>query len=225
MPHDVDHNTILDRLAATRGGVKNVFETLDPKRTAHVIIDMQNGFVEEGAPVEVPMARTISCNINRISAAVRASGGRNYFVRYTTPADIDESWQVMMSRLGSMAKTHREAFMPGAHYWQLWPELEVLEEDRLVAKGRFSAFTQGTSDLHSIMQADSIDTIVVSGTVTNVCCESTARDAMQRNYRVILATDANAALSNETHAGALESLAFAFADLRSTEELEQLLAC
>ena len=203
--------------------MKNVFETLDPTRTAHVIIDMQNGFVEQGAPVEVPMARTISGNINRISAAIRAAGGRNYFVRYSTPENIDESWRVMLSRLGAMADTHRDAFMPGAHYWQLWPELEVLEEDRLVAKGRFSAFTQGTSDLHGIMQADGIDTVIVSGTLTNVCCESTARDAMQRNYRVILASDANAALSDETHAAALESLAFAFADLRSTDELEALL--
>jgi ureidoacrylate peracid hydrolase len=224
MPHDVDHTAILDRLAAARGGVRNIFETLDPKRTAHVIIDMQNGFVEEGAPVEVPMARTISGNINRVSAAIRAAGGRNYFVRYTTPEDIDESWPVMMIRTGALAKAHREGFTAGAHYWQLWPELEVLEGDKLVAKGRFSAFTPGTSELHDILQADGIDTVIVTGTLTNVCCESTARDAMQRNYRVIVVPDANAALSDEAHAATLESLGFVFADLRSTEELEALLS-
>ena len=85
MPHDIDHNAILDRLAATRGGVRNVFDRIDPARTAHLVIDMQNGFVEQGAPVEVPMARTIAGNINRISAAIRAAGGLNVFVQYTTP--------------------------------------------------------------------------------------------------------------------------------------------
>ena len=223
MPHDVDHGAILDRLAAGRGGVRNVFDTLDPARTGHVIIDMQNGFVEQGAPVEVPMARSISANINWISAAVRAAGGRNYFVQYTTPGDVDQSWAVMMERLGGLADAHREGFKPGAHYWEVWPELEVLEGDRTVAKGRFSAFTHGTSELHDRLQADGIDTVIVTGTLTNVCCESTARDAMQRNYRTIMATDANAALSDEAHAATLESLAFAFADLHSTAEIEALL--
>jgi ureidoacrylate peracid hydrolase len=223
MPHAIDHRAILDRLAEGRGGVRNVFETLDPARTAHVVIDMQNGFVEQGAPVEVPMARGISGNINRISAAIRASGGRNYFVQYTTPDDVDRSWLVMMERLGGMAAIHRQGFQPGEHYWQLWPELEVLDGDRVVAKGRFSAFTPGTSELHDRLQADGIDTVIVTGTLTNVCCESTARDAMQRNYRTIVAADANAALSDEAHAATLESLAFAFADLRSAEEIEALL--
>ena len=86
MPHAVDHTAILDRLAAMRGGTRNVFGALDPKRTAHLIVDMQNGFMEQGAPVEVPMARDIVSEVNRLSAAVRAAGGRNYFLRYTTPA-------------------------------------------------------------------------------------------------------------------------------------------
>ena len=71
MPHAVDHNAILDRLAATRGGVRNVFEGLDPARTAHLVVDMQNGFMEPGAPVEVPEARGIVDNVNRIIRAMR----------------------------------------------------------------------------------------------------------------------------------------------------------
>jgi ureidoacrylate peracid hydrolase len=224
MPHDVDHNAILDRLAAARGGVRNVFETIDPARTAHLVIDMQNGFVEEGAPVEVPMARTISPNINRISAAIRAAGGLNVFVQYTTPDDVDDCWSIMMTRLGGLSTAHREGFRPGAHHWQLWPELEVLEGDLVLPKGRFSAFTPGTSPVKEALQAAAIDTVIVTGTLTNVCCESTARDAMQHNYRVIMAADANAALSDEEHAGALNSLGFAFADIRPTEEINELLS-
>lgn len=225
MPHAVDHTQILDRLAATRGGARNAFETLDPARTAHLIIDMQNGFMEPGAPVEVPMARQIVEEINRLSAAMRATGGRNYFVRYTTPHGEIPGWPVMWRRLGpDGAKTHQDAFTPGAHYWQLWPEIEVAEGDTVLDKHRFSAFTPGTSDLPAMLDADGIDTVIVSGTLTNCCCESTARDAMQNNYRVIMATDANAALSDEEHAATLHILGMVFADLRSVEELEAMLA-
>lgn len=223
MPHDVDHNVILDRLAAARGGVRNVFDTIDPARTAQLVIDMQNGFVEQGAPVEVPMARTISANINRISAALRAAGGRNVFVQYTTPSDIDDCWSIMMTRMGGLSGAHREGFREGAHYWQLWPELEVLEGDLTVPKGRFSAFTPGTSPVADELRAAGIDTVIVTGTLTNVCCESTARDAMQHNFRVIMAADANAALSDAEHEAALNSLGFVFADIRSTAEIERLL--
>jgi len=224
MPHAVDYDVILDELAAGRGGVRNVFDSLDPKKTAHVVIDMQNGFVEEGAPVEVPAAREISKGINRISAAIRASGGKNYFVQYTTPDDIDQCWSIMMTRLGALSDAHREGFSRGEHYWQLWPELEVLPGDVCIEKGRFSAFTPGTSMLKQALEADGVDTVIVSGTVTNICCESTARDAMQHNYRVIMATDGNAALSDADHAAALKSLAFAFADLRSSNEIAAMLS-
>ena len=223
MPHDVDHSAILDRLARSRGGVRNNFEVLDPARTAQVIIDMQNGFVEQGAPVEVPMARTLSGNINRISAALREAGGLNFFVRYTTPDDFDTSWSVMAARLGLAADAHREAFLEGAHYWQLWPELEIEPADSVVEKLRFSAFTPGTSELGDELKAAGIDTLIVTGTLTNVCCESTARDAMQHNYRVIMAADANAALTDEEHAAALLSLGFVFADIRSTDEIVGML--
>jgi ureidoacrylate peracid hydrolase len=224
MPHAVDHNAILDRLAATRGGTRNVFDRVDPKRTAHVIVDMQNGFMEEGAPVEVPMARAIVDEVNRLSTAVRAVGGRNYFVRYTTPHGEIPAWPIMWKRLGPEGATiHQDAFTPGAHHWQLWPEIEVAEGDVVLDKHRFSAFTPGTSELPALLKADGIDTVIISGTLTNCCCESTARDAMQNNYRVIMAADANAALSDEEHAATLHILGLVFADLRSVAELEDML--
>jgi len=222
MPHDVDHATILDRLAGTRGGVRNSFTDIDPRRTAHLIIDMQNGFMEEGAPVEVPMAREIVENINRISAAMRKAGGRNFFVRFTTPPEGSPSWSNFHVRMGPGAEGHKEAFTPGGHYWQLWPGLEVRDEDMVVEKHRFSAFTHGTSDLNRILRDEGIDTVLITGTLTNCCCESTARDAMQHNYRVLVAADANAALTDEEHAATLHNMAFVFADLYSTEEIENL---
>ena len=107
MPHAVDHHAILERLAATRGGVRNAFAVIDPERTAHLVIDMQNGFLEPGAPVEVPEARSVVDNINRISAAVRESGGLNVFVQFTTPDGEAPAWPVFYERMGVASGPHQ----------------------------------------------------------------------------------------------------------------------
>jgi ureidoacrylate peracid hydrolase len=179
--------------------------------------------MEEGAPVEVPMARDVVDNINRVSAAIRKAGGRNFFVRFTTPPEGSPSWSNFHFRMGPAAEGHRNAFTPGEHYWQLWPGLDVQDEDMVVEKQRFSAFTPGTSDLNALLRQNGIDTVLITGTLTNCCCESTARDAMQHNYRVLIAADANAALTDEEHAATLHNMAFVFADLYSTDEIERLL--
>jgi ureidoacrylate peracid hydrolase len=217
----VDHHAILDALAATRGGVRNVFDDIDPSRLAHICVDMQNGFMEEGAPVEVPAARGIVENINRISAAVRAAGGTNVFLRFTTPDAA--SWSNFARRMGPAAAAHREAFTPGNHYWDLAADLDVQPEDVIVDKHRFSGFTAGTSTLDAELKARGIDTVLITGTLTNCCCESTARDAMQLNYRVLVAADANAALTDEEHSATLHIMAMVFADLYDTDEVVALL--
>ncbi|MFM9937434.1 MAG: cysteine hydrolase family protein [Novosphingobium sp.] len=218
----VDHHAILDALAATRGGVRNVFDDIDPARLAHICVDMQYGFMEEGAPVEVPAARGIVGNINRISAAVRAAGGTNVFLRFTTPDAA--SWSNFARRMGPAATAHREAFTPGAHHWDLSADLDVQPQDVIVNKHRFSGFTPGTSMLDAELKARSIDTVLITGTLTNCCCESTARDAMQLNYRVLVAADANAALTDEEHAATLHIMAMVFADLYNTDEVVEMLA-
>jgi ureidoacrylate peracid hydrolase len=223
MPHAVDHIAILDRFAEARGGNGNVFRDINPRHIAHIIVDMQNGFMEEGAPVEVPVARSIVGSINRISRAVRTSGGTNIFLRYTTPPAAGPDWSNFMVRMGTDADAHRKAFTPGAHYWQLSSDLDVAEQDVIVDKHRFSGFTPGTCNLNDVLKARQIDTVLITGTLTNCCCESTARDAMQHNYRVLIAADANAALSDEEHAATLHTLAMIFADLYSTDEIVALL--
>lgn len=224
------HKIMLDpdlvaRLTAERGGKLHVIDRVDPARTAHLIIDMQNGFLEPGAPVEVPMARKIVPAVNRISQAVRRAGGQNYFVQFTTPVGDLSSWSIFYARSSpETAKGHQEAFTPGAHHWQLWPELDVDDSvDKSIEKRRFGAFIPGTCDLDAQLRAQGIDTVIISGTLTNCCSESTARDAMQLNYRVLFASDANAALSDAEHNMTLNNMLFLFADVRSAEEIAGLL--
>ncbi len=216
---------LIEQLTQTRGGKLHIFDQIDPARTAHVIVDLQNGFMEPGAPVEVPIAREIVPNVNAIANAVRQAGGVNVFVQFATPADALESWSSFYSRFTPESrKAHQEAFAPGAHHWQLWPELDVREGDLKVNKGRFAAFIPGTCDLHQILQDRGIDTLIVTGTVTNCCCESTARDAMQLNYKVIFVSDGNAAFSDAEHNATLNNMCALFADVMSTEEVIKALA-
>jgi ureidoacrylate peracid hydrolase len=219
--HRIEINPqLLRQLTEERGGRLHIFDDIDPSRTAHVIIDLQNGFMEAGAPVEVPTAREIIPNVNAISNAVRRAGGTNVFVRFTTPADSLDSWSSFYARFPqAMRQAHQAAFAAGAHYWQLWPDLDVRDDELQVNKGRFAAFIPGTCDLHRILRDRRIDTLIVTGTLTNCCCESTARDAMQLNYKVIFVSDANAALSDAEHNATLNNMCALFADVMSTSEV------
>lgn len=219
-----DHVVARSRLQ--RGGREHLFERLDMARVAHVIVDMQVGFVAEGAPVEVPMTREIFGEINAVSRAVRAAGGINLFLRYTCDGEEELPWTVWFDNY--MTPEHRgtmqRAFARGAHFWQLAPQLHVAPEDLVVDKTRFSGLIPGTCDMDARLKARGIDTLIISGTLTNCCCESTARDALQMGYNVIFLTDANATLSDEEHNATLISMSAIFADVMDTERLLGLIA-
>lgn len=211
---------LLSQIRSQRGTV-HPFARLDMRRTAHIVVDLQNGFMESGAPVEVPVAREIVPNVNSISAAVRRCGGRNVFLRMTVDADSRSSWSNWFAYMHTprAGATIAKAFAPNAHYWQLWPELDVGASDHIVEKTRFGAFVPGASRLHELLQGHGVDTLIITGTLTNCCCESTARDAMQMNYKVIFVSDATAALTDAAHGATLENMALLFADVMTTGEV------
>lgn len=107
---------------------------------------------------------------------------------------------------------------------RLWPELRVEETDLLVEKTAASAFFPGRSPLPALLADRGIDTVVITGTVTNVCCESSARDASTLGYRVILVADGTAARCDEDHNAALRTIYRTFGDVRGAAEVLALLA-
>lgn len=216
---------IAARALASRGGRATISGPLDPARTAHLIIDMQNGFVEEGGLIEIPVAREIVPAINRISAAVRAAGGVNVFVLFRMGGDDLRTWSNFYTKVfdEKVAAQMSAAFTPGAHGYELYDALTVDPADLRVDKARFGGFTAGTSDLHALLQERGIDTLIISGTATNICCETTARGAMELNYKVILVSDATAAISDLEHNAALNSLTAIFADVLPTDAVVAML--
>ncbi|HTT41729.1 MAG TPA: cysteine hydrolase [Steroidobacteraceae bacterium] len=219
--HKVSLSTeLLGQIRAQRGEL-HPFGHLDMRRTAHVIVDLQNGFMEPGAPVEVPAARGIVPNVNLIASAVRRAGGRNVFLRMTVDAESRSSWSNWFAHMHTPqgAAAIVRGFARDAHYWQLWPGLEVGRDDHLLEKTRFGAFVPGASSLHELLQQHGVDTLIITGTLSNCCCESTARDAMQMNYKIIFVADANAALTDAAHMATLENMAMLFADVMTTEDV------
>ena len=106
---------------------------------------------------------------------------------------------------------------------ELWHDLDVQPEDEITIKRRFSALIQGSSDLGERLTKAGIDTLIITGTATNVCCESTARDAFMLNYRTLMVSDANATSSDEAHNASLNALFNRFADVFTTDEVVALL--
>ncbi len=222
------HNTVIDpvvkaRYMAVKGGREFAFASIDPWRTAHLVVDMQNGFVEAGALLEVPAARNIIGNINAVSQSLRARGGVNLFFRFTTSKASD--WAVYFEQFLNTELGAAEVadFQPGTHGHALSPLLDFQPGDLVIDKYRFSAFTPGSSNALEVLKARGIDTVFISGTLTDCCCEATARDAQQLGFRVIFLSDANAALTDAEHNAAINALAAWYADIRTTEQVVALL--
>ncbi|WP_054008809.1 cysteine hydrolase family protein [Cypionkella psychrotolerans] len=215
---------IVSRIQATRGTTR-LMDRLDPSTTAHVVIDLQAGFMREGALLEVPDARGIVPAVNAISKALRAAGGLVAFTRFAFLKDEPAYWNVFYSRFldGKRAAAQMEAFSPGSPDLELWAGLDVGKADLVADKTRYSAFTHGTCDLDAALRARGIKTLIITGTMTNCCCESTARDAMQLGYDVIFASDATATLTAAEQKATLMNMAMLFAELATAAEIVAVL--
>ncbi len=117
-----------------------------------------------------------------------------------------------------------ESLAPGGQGQQIWPGLQVEAHDTQILKNRYSALIPGASPLERILRSRGIDTLLITGTKTNVCCESTARDAMMLDFKVVMVSDATATLSDDEHRATLETIFQQFGDVLSVDEICERLA-
>lgn len=209
------------RRANERRGKLRVFDSLISRRTAHIVVDLQNGFMAPEAVAEIATAREIVPNVNRITAALRQAGGIIVYIQNTFDEIAVSTWSTFFENFCSPERRQRmiDAFSPGAFGHAIWPGLDVQPQDLKVPKRRFGAFAPGASDLHAILQQRGIDTLIVTGTATQVCCESTARDAMMLNYKVFFIADGNATFNDDEHNATLSAMAHAFCDVVDTDTM------
>ena len=216
---DIPHY-IIDRVTKARGKL-HAFDQLSGPATALLVVDLQNVFMLPPYPTEVPLAREIVPSVNKLAAATRAAGGAVVWIQMTHTEQDKKTWSVFYEDVTKTAirGDKLKGLIRGSHGQALYETLDVKPQDLKLEKSRFSAFIQGSSDLDMLLKERGIDTVLVTGTVTNTCCESTARDAMMLNYKTIMVSDANAAATDEEHNATLANMLRIFGDVMSTDEV------
>ena len=212
---------IIDRVLARRGRL-HLFDAFNPRRTALLVIDMQPTFVAPGAPAEVPAARDIVRPINALAAALRPRGVTVIWITHVNrPGPGGSDWPGFFDRFVAAETRERtiHALAPDSPATRLWRELHADPDDIHLCKNRYSALIAGASELDSVLRGRGIDTVLIAGTKTNVCCEATARDAMMLDYGVVMIADCLAALSDEEHRASLETMIQQFADVMTSAEI------
>jgi ureidoacrylate peracid hydrolase len=203
-----------------RQGRPHTCESFDGPKTALVVVDMQNYFMHESQQAACPVAQDVVPNVNRLAEAVRAAGGIVVWIQNLAPWQSLDSWSAARERLTPDKQDLRWSSMQrDAFGFELWPELDVRDDDQRVIKRRYSAFIQGSSDIENVLQDNGVETIIVAGVATNVCCESTARDAMMLNFRTLMVSDGCATSTDGEHAATLGNFYLNFGDVQATEEL------
>ena len=203
-----------------RTGRQHPYDMIDPRKAALVVIDMQNHFMAPGFMAETPTAREVVPHVNRLAKALRDMGGHVVWIQNVTTG-TRESWSTYHEFLQTPDRADRRyaSMEDGAEGHKLWPELDVRSEDACMNKRRYSAFLQGSSDIEHHLRARGIDTVIVVGVATQVCCESTARDACMLNFKTLMISDACATDSDELHNASLNAFYQNFGDVQSVDEV------
>jgi len=203
-----------------RDGAEHAITSFQPETTALLVIDMQNFYMIEGNPSFCAPALGIVPAINRLAGACRRAGVEVIWVRNVTHPDVFKSWSNFYGRLKpDRLEDRKKNLARDSEGFKLWPELEVREGDLYVSKTRYSAFIEGASNIRTVLAERAVDTLIMCGIVTNVCVESTARDAMMLNYRVLIAEDACASGSAAGHSAALNTFYTNFGDVQMTDQV------
>ena len=211
---------ITDAITKRRGHV-HPHEQFDPAKTALLVVDMQNYFVSEDEPTGCGPAQEITPNINRLASALRAAGGSVVWIVTEATEEANESWKNFYETLSEEgAENRRKVLVPGQSAYEIWPKLEVPDGDTHFVKARYSAFLKAPGgDLEAILRDAGFETLIVTGVASNVCCESTARDAMMVGFRTIMVSDGNAAYTLEAHEATMRGFLTTFGDVQSTDQL------
>jgi ureidoacrylate peracid hydrolase len=228
MLDDTANNSLADWLrskAQARLGRDYIYESFRASKTALVVVDMQNYFMQPEFLAGCPMAIEIVPTVNRMAADVRSKGGVVVWVQTTAAPEATKDWGVYQELFSPENWARRDVELAEDHEgYALATDLNVLEDDLFVKKTRFSAFIPGSSDIDAQLKVHNIDTLLISGVATGVCCEATARDGMMLNYRIAMVSDALASMTIESHENAHKGLYGMFSDVQTVDEISEKLS-
>jgi nicotinamidase-related amidase len=177
--------------------------------SALLVIDMQRFFLDATSPTFTCGGPAILPTVKRLIAAFRRANRPVIFTRHVHhPGDLD---------IGIMGWWWAGRCLEGSPESEIHSELAPMPGEKVVFKHRYSAFYN--TDLETVLRCLNVEDVVVSGVMTNMCCESTARDAYYRDYRVFVPADGTGTISEEMHLASLLNLAFGFAFVTTGETI------
>ena len=203
-------------------------DELDPRRTALIVVDMENDFIAEGAPLETSEARAM---VPRLADALSFCRDAGVKVVYTAHVHRRDGSDLGLFSLNPVI-ARGGALVDGTPGVEIYPPVAPRPDEHVIRKHRFSGFF-GT-DLDMVLRGWGIDTVIISGATTENCCHATARDALYRDYRVAFLSDATATFeyedrgfgqmsAAEVHRATLVILASSTAHVMSVEEMKSRL--
>jgi nicotinamidase-related amidase len=175
-----------------------------PERTALVVIDMQNDFVKPGGGLLVPDAESTVPAVRRLLDLARASGMRVVYSQ-DTHRQGDPEWELWP-----------EHCREGSWGWEIIAELAPNADDVVLRKVRYDVF-YGTP-LDHLLRVWGVDTLIICGTVANICVHYTAASAALRWYAVVIPRDAVSALEPFDLEASLRQTAFVFSGRLTTAD-------
>ena len=205
---------IVNKIVARRGRL-HAFEDLAPETTALVVIDLDESSVQAD-----PVSQSMIAAVNALAAAVREAGGVVAWVLSRMDA-MPKHFSAILGE--ALAEKYFNDGHAGGGGTRLWAGLHVVPDDVRATKSGASAFFPGKCDLKAQLDAHGIDTVLIAGLVTNICCESSARDAAELEYKVILISDALSGQAHGLHEATLATFYRIFGDVRPSAEVIGLL--
>lgn len=182
--------------------MENIKWEIIREKCALLVIDMQNDFVLKGAIMEVPEAKR---QVPKIKGLIEKCRELDVPVIYT----IHETDPTLCPQeIAAFPHLIDAGMRKGTQGVEVVNELTPEIGEHVIRKHRFSAFYQTDLELilRNIKNENSIDTLIICGTVSNICCESTARDAFFRDYKVVFGSDICSALTLEAHKATLNNM-------------------
>lgn len=216
----------LQEILSGRRDRLEVFDAIHPAQTALLVVDMQRAWTDPEGPWYFPEAQTVIAPINRLAAALREGGGAVVWVQHVTgQPGTPDYWANYLDhfvsdsqRVGALA-----AIGEGSPFRDLDRALDVQAGDLTIEKKRYSAMIRTSSNLEWLLREKDIDTVIVTGVQTNMCVESTARDAMMLDFKVFMPHDAAGARTPEDHLAGLRTIGQVFADIRPVDAVVALI--
>ncbi|GAB2970631.1 cysteine hydrolase [Amycolatopsis acidiphila] len=190
---------------------------IDPETCALLVIDMQNDFVLEGFPMEVPMARERLPAMRDVVTRCRDAGVPVVYTQHI----LFDSFDVSPLETAYQPKLREVGMREGSHGAEIVADLKPGPEEIVIRKHRYDAFhnTQLQTVLSTLRGPHKVDTLIITGTLTEVCCESTARSAFMRDYQVAFVADATGALSAAAQEATLRNIGMFFGRVLTSGEL------